>query len=67
MDKMDKMEAEKGWICPVCGRGVAPWARFCTCNIKYEVTCETSHGSDSISTKDYSDSDVGITVTSGAV
>ena len=22
---------QKGWICPVCGRGVAPWVDYCPC------------------------------------
>ena len=22
---------QKGWICPVCGRGLAPWVSFCPC------------------------------------
>ena len=22
---------QKGWICPVCGRGVAPWVDYCRC------------------------------------
>lgn len=22
---------EQGWICPVCGRGLAPWVNFCPC------------------------------------
>ncbi len=22
---------QKGWICPVCGRGLAPWVDFCPC------------------------------------
>lgn len=22
---------ERGWICPVCGRGVAPWMNWCPC------------------------------------
>ena len=22
---------QKGWICPVCGRGVAPWVAVCPC------------------------------------
>lgn len=22
---------EKGWICPVCGRGLAPWVSCCPC------------------------------------
>ena len=31
---------QSGWICPVCGRGLAPWVSVCPCNDKYEVTCE---------------------------
>jgi hypothetical protein len=23
--------ASKGWVCPVCGRGVAPWISVCPC------------------------------------
>ena len=22
---------QEGWICPVCGRGVAPWVEVCPC------------------------------------
>ena len=22
---------QEGWICPVCGRGVAPWVNYCPC------------------------------------
>lgn len=22
---------QEGWICPVCGRGVAPWVDYCPC------------------------------------
>ena len=22
---------QQGWICPVCGRGLAPWVSFCPC------------------------------------
>lgn len=22
---------QKGWICPVCGRGLAPWVDYCPC------------------------------------
>lgn len=22
---------QQGWICPVCGRGMAPWMRWCIC------------------------------------
>ena len=25
------MENKKGWICPVCGRGMAPWVKSCDC------------------------------------
>lgn len=28
-----------GWICPQCKRGMAPWASYCDCSTKYEVTC----------------------------
>lgn len=29
-----------GWICPVCGRGNAPFTSTCPCvHQKYEVTC----------------------------
>ena len=24
-------DEQKGWICPVCGRGVAPWVDCCPC------------------------------------
>ena len=39
---------QKGWVCPVCGRGVAPWVDFCPCqgsemNITYE-TSTTPYG-----------------------
>ena len=30
---------QKGWICPVCGRGLAPWTSFCPCQSKgLEIT-----------------------------
>ena len=37
---------QKGWICPVCGRGVAPWADVCPCRqdagvINVATTTET--------------------------
>lgn len=22
---------QRGWICPVCGRGLSPWTSFCPC------------------------------------
>ena len=31
---------QKGWICPVCGRGVAPWASSCPCQINRNISWE---------------------------
>lgn len=28
-----------GWICPVCGRGLSPFATVCGCQDKWEITC----------------------------
>lgn len=34
---------QKGWICPVCGRGLAPWTSFCPCQGSgMEITYGTS-------------------------
>lgn len=34
---------QQGWICPVCGRGLAPWVSECSCTSKrWEITCETT-------------------------
>ena len=34
---------QKGWICPVCGRGLSPWTSFCPCRDNgLEITYETS-------------------------
>lgn len=37
-----------GWICPVCGRGVAPWMQTCPCQPatpnRYIITCDASAG-----------------------
>ena len=35
--------AQKGWICPVCGRGLSPLTMVCPCNnVKgWEFTCKT--------------------------
>lgn len=33
---------QKGWICPVCGRGLAPWMSSCPCNSDAEITYGTS-------------------------
>lgn len=33
---------QKGWICPVCGRGLAPWVSCCPCmNKEFENTHRT--------------------------
>lgn len=38
---------EKGWICPVCGRGLAPWASCCPCtNKEIKITYGTRSDSD---------------------
>lgn len=29
---------QEGWICPVCGRGVAPWIDVCPCQNDTDVT-----------------------------
>lgn len=33
---------QEGWICPVCGRGVAPWTSFCPCQSDWKITYGTS-------------------------
>lgn len=29
---------EVGWICPVCGRGLAPSTSYCPCNLARNIT-----------------------------
>lgn len=29
--KPQKTNGMKGWVCPVCGRGVSPFTSFCPC------------------------------------
>ena len=29
---------EMGWICPVCGRGLAPSTSYCPCNLTRNIT-----------------------------
>lgn len=29
---------EVGWICPVCGRGLAPSTSYCPCNVTGNIT-----------------------------
>lgn len=33
---------QKGWICPVCGRGLSPWTSFCPCQSDMKITYGTS-------------------------
>lgn len=34
---------QEGWICPVCGRGVAPWVDVCPCQgFEMKITCGTT-------------------------
>lgn len=33
---------QEGWICPVCGRGVAPWMSFCPCQSDWKITYGTA-------------------------
>lgn len=35
-------DRQKGWICPVCGRGLAPWVDVCPCKNDAGVTCTTT-------------------------
>ena len=37
---------KKGWICPVCGRGMAPWMSFCPCQGDWKITYGTGTGGD---------------------
>lgn len=33
---------QEGWICPVCGRGVAPWVDYCLCQSDWKITYGTA-------------------------
>ena len=37
---------QEGWICPVCGRGLAPWVSFCPCQSDMKITYGTSTTTD---------------------
>jgi predicted amidophosphoribosyltransferase len=38
---------QEGWICPVCGRGLAPWVDYCPCQgSEMKITYGTSTGGD---------------------
>ena len=34
----DYPRGEVGWICPVCGRGLAPSTSYCPCNLTRNIT-----------------------------
>jgi predicted amidophosphoribosyltransferase len=46
---------QEGWICPVCGRGVAPWVDVCPCQgSEMQITYGTSLDTEEIdSIQDY--------------
>jgi hypothetical protein len=33
---------QEGWICPVCGRGLAPWVDYCPCQSDWKITYGTA-------------------------
>lgn len=37
-------DKKEGWVCPVCGRGVAPWVDYCPCKIDGNITWATGTG-----------------------
>lgn len=37
---------QEGWICPVCGRGLAPWTSFCPCQSDWKITYGTGTAGD---------------------
>ena len=34
----DYHRGEVGWICPICGRGLAPSTSYCPCNLTRDIT-----------------------------
>ena len=38
MDHIAPFHGEVGWICPICGRGLAPSTSYCPCNVTRNVT-----------------------------
>lgn len=42
IQKIQTSNSLKGWICPVCGRGLSPYTSVCPCkgfNPGWKVTC----------------------------
>ena len=47
---------QEGWICPVCGRGLAPWTSFCPCQgSEMKITYGTKTEGELYGYKDYYD------------
>ena len=40
------------WICPVCGRGMAPWVDYCPCQIDRNITWVSGTGTDNYANLD---------------
>ncbi|MEE1303392.1 MAG: hypothetical protein UHD64_11460 [Bacteroidales bacterium] len=40
---------QKGWICPVCGRGLAPWVSCCPCMNTREIVFNSKTDEETIS------------------
>ena len=38
IDNYPLPRGEVGWICPVCGRGLAPSTSYCPCNLTRNIT-----------------------------
>ena len=38
LSKTTNPPALVGWICPVCGAGLAPWVSKCPCQDKWKIT-----------------------------
>ena len=35
---------QQGWVCPKCGRALAPWVGSCFCTYKgFTITCNTTY------------------------
>ena len=51
MPMPDAFGKQYGWICPVCGKGLAPWVSECTCSRIDSVA--TAKSVDDISERSY--------------
>ena len=47
-EELDKKEEKRGiggavgWVCPICGRGMSPYAHSCPCRGFGQVTCSVN-------------------------